>query len=405
MSGIGSISISRNPVLTQSPHIERTLLPDQGWRAGTYRHETRAQGGFWSASFEMLGPLDALRDFLQKGLAAHVQSFTPAGELAWEGYVHEMDLALPGGLSLSVSLDLLANKVWTRYNTTSDVEVGSTVQDYDPEALARALLFGAGGAVRSAVAEDAASQARWGIREKVLSGGRLASSGVADDIAALYLARFANPTRPSLRIQAGVNQDDIGLTVTCHGYWRTLEWRTYKQTAATLTEDVSAQIDLVVTAAGQFVAESRVAANTLQVPQVHDADRRAADILLDAARLGDASNNRYAIGVYENRILHYEQAPTALAYSLQALAERKAIRALGQAEIPLPLVRPNRWLLAEGVYPYDVTDYATLDENPAAAYIEAVVYQEPGQLQIVSERNRLIDQLLARAALSNTGVA
>jgi len=404
---IGSVVLTNNPV-TEGAVYGRTLLPGVGLEEGSYQHEIRAMGGFWASQFTLLGTLDELRDFFARGLGMQVQSFGAAGELAWEGYIHELELSLPSGVTLFVSLESMGNRAWVRYNTATDIEVGSSVQDYDPEALARMLLFGAGGAVRSTKVNDTVSQARYGVKEKVVSGGRMSSSGVADDVAQLVLDKYSDPNRPSIQLDAGQGGQTPGvarITARCRGYGRTLEWVVYNQTINTGNENVSAQQTLVV-AVGEFIAASTVETNTLQVPQAHDADRRALDILFDNARLGDTSNNRWVAAVLEGRRFHYRAAAspaTAPRYTVQAMDANRRILAAGQAVTPLELVRPDAWLKVQGLYPFDLTPYASLDSDPSAVYLEAVTYSEPGNLDIAGERNQLLDVVLARAAVQNAG--
>jgi hypothetical protein len=79
--------------------------------------------------------------------------------------------AILGKARLSTSLDRTINKAWLRYEETT--------------------------LKRSTVQENAESQARYGIKEKVLSGGQL-STGVANQATITYLNYVADPSTPDV---------------------------------------------------------------------------------------------------------------------------------------------------------------------------------------------------------------
>lgn len=101
------------------------------------------------------------------------------------------------------------------------------------------------------------------------------------------------------------------ISILCYGYFRTLYWRTYNQTALTTDTNLSSIIQAVLTACGQFIASSSIETNVTQVNQQYDSDRQAGDVVASLAGLGDMAYNRYAIGVYEDRKCIYERAPRA----------------------------------------------------------------------------------------------
>ncbi|KAA3645341.1 MAG: hypothetical protein DWQ07_12805 [Chloroflexi bacterium] len=408
---IASIVISQNPVVVASPgEIERTLKQGHGWRENTYRHDLRAEGGFWTCSFSMLGDLDDLRDFSRKGLGAQVQSYTKEGDPAWEGYIHSMELVLPGFSSLS-SFESMANRVWVRYTTsTAGEKTGSSAQNYSAEEMARQMLFGDGNTLRSTKYNDLASQARWSVKERVFSGGQMPGATEANNLAQQLLEKVSNPTRPNMQFKSGGGDDRVPyIDVKCRGWWHRFNWEVYTQTANTGNENVSAQQALIIAQFSDLVATSDVRTNTYQVLQRHNADRFASDILIDNTRLGDTSNQRYAVAMLEDRRFRYAPAaenlltPGAVRYFTRALDPQRKIRDAGQVDVPFALVRPDNWIIAEDLQPYDTTQYATLDANPAAAYIEAVSYSEPNDIQIFSERGQMLDVLIAKAASGNLG--
>lgn len=98
------------------------------------------------------------------------------------------------------------------------------------------------------------------------------------------------------------------MDITAWGYFRTLYWRTYNQTALTGNDDLDDVLAAAVAASGQFIASTSIEPNVSQVSQEFDSDRNVGDILVSLASLGDMAYNRYVIGMYENRKLIYERA-------------------------------------------------------------------------------------------------
>jgi len=397
---IGSIVLQRNPVITIGKNIERSFARGQ-W--SNYRHEIRAMGGYWSCHFTISGTVEELRYLLRAGLGAHVQTFSIDGIKAWEGFVNSFTLNFYD-TRLRYSLDSMANRSWARYLSVAGSEdVGATAQDYDAEQVARleVELSGGGSFSRSTKQNETDSQAKYGIKEHVLSGGVLGSA-VADDLAQNYINNYAFP-RPTIEF-AGQNTDPriATLEFECLGYFHTLYWRRYNQTASAGNENASVQIDAVITDVGQFINSTDVTTNTLQVPKEHDIDRKAADIILDVTRLGDSSNNRFLVGVYDDRKLIYEQqGDTTGSVDYHRRLNNKTIFNQGQVPMLPTAVRPNKWLRVEGVFPFRVSDYSDLRNDPSVVFVEAVRYDETRGLELIGARNNLIDMMLARAAMAN----
>lgn len=275
----GNIIISHNPIATWE-RFSLTLDPRPspgmiGWRkCGA---SERAEGGYYRASVVMVGPLDFLADFMVKGLTRDVRFYAGIGSQGiqcWEGFIYEMILNRKTA-EVGISMDRVANNVWMRYRVT-----------------------GSSTTLRSTPNSDALSQARYGIRESVLTGGELQSSAVADQKCRQYLALNRQPT-PS-RKGPGRPDEEYSLQLTCRGYYDTLNNQCYNATVAG-SQGASAQVATIIAAKGQFVASSSIQANATSVSKVYDVDRRAGDIVQDTARLGDASYVRFLARMMNNR--------------------------------------------------------------------------------------------------------
>ena len=98
------------------------------------------------------------------------------------------------------------------------------------------------------------------------------------------------------------------LKVTGYGYYCTLFWRVYNQTASGHVDAIiSAEVATIVTAVGPFIASQAVDVNASLVDRYHDADRFAGDILFDMCAAGNVMNRRFLIGVYEDRQLRFQE--------------------------------------------------------------------------------------------------
>jgi hypothetical protein len=98
------------------------------------------------------------------------------------------------------------------------------------------------------------------------------------------------------------------LKVTGYGYYCTLFWRVYNQTASGHVDAIiSAEVATIVTAVGPLIASQAVDVNASLVDRYHDADRFAGDILFDMCAAGNSQNHRFLIGCYEDRQLRFRE--------------------------------------------------------------------------------------------------
>jgi hypothetical protein len=258
-----------------------------GWRKCSASE--RAEGGYYRANITMTGPLDYLADFMLGGLMRDVKFFSGSGSQGvqcWEGFIYEMTLNRKTA-EIKISMDRVANNVWMRYRVT-----------------------GSGTTVRSDAQADATSQARYGIRDYVLTGGELENSVVADSKCKQYLAlnRQPKPTRSG----PGRPDEEYSLEIICRGYFDTLNNQCYNATGGA-SQGASAEVTTIIAAKGQFVASTEIRSNATPVSEVYDVDRRTGDIIQDIARLGDANPKRWLARMTNNRVFQFVPAAAASA--------------------------------------------------------------------------------------------
>lgn len=216
---INSIVITENPV-TDWEMYEQTL-DEARFANPTIVH--RDQGGFWQASFEYIprDREDAIA-FLNNGVGRNIVFYNENGSVDWEGFINTITMDT-GTATLKNTLSGMANKVWTRYTPV-----------------------GGGAVTRGTVMEDADSQARYGIKEIAISGGEI-SSTIADQLAQAFLNLNFWPIPQLDQINlAGSLLNQPRITISCHGYFRTLEWRVWNQTAVGGTQGASAEVTDII---------------------------------------------------------------------------------------------------------------------------------------------------------------
>lgn len=271
---VGSIIIKHNPVTAWEQYVLTVSPMDVlGLRAGEakfsdYQPQDRSEGGNWGMKFKLHARENLLKEMFEQGLGRHVEAWGDGLQQDFEGYIHEMTYNLPPD-RFTMSLENMVNKIWMR-------------TDYDDD----------GSVERSTTLTDADSDARYGTKELVLAGGETEGLTVADQAVQTFLDLRAWP-RPEAAL--GTGRGDEYLEIFCRGYIHTLGWRVYNQTVDTGTQGMNAQVQDILDDVGEFVDSYSLDTNATTVTKEYDADRKALDILMDLARLGDASNNRWII--------------------------------------------------------------------------------------------------------------
>ncbi len=166
-----------------------------------------ALGGPAGATVEVRGPAGAAWDVLN-WLRCPVEIYDEHLELVWTGYVAEASVSA-GSLTVGASLDDMANRVAIAYSAAG--------------------VRGEGGdRATTDWLDDADSQAEYGVRELLSSLPEAATADQATAARAALLALRRLPA-PLVRV-SGAGQGEAG-TLVCRGWWTTLDWRYYKNTA------------------------------------------------------------------------------------------------------------------------------------------------------------------------------
>jgi len=350
----------------------------------SYSHKISATAGFDSANFaqDNIGN-DEARFWLSSGLGVNVIA-KESGQIAWQGFVNQVDLSI-GNISLSIGpLVDIANKVAVAYQQT----------EQDP------LGIGYGGEnTLTAWAEDTASQSMYGIFETILSGGQ-GQAGPQEAARDTYLAEFAYP-RVSRTISIG---EDLSVKVSCLGYYHILEQFIFIDNSNPADYvNASTKIASVMAAEpnGFFSNTSRISTNTLQVAAKTDDSRTGLSTIKDIVALGDSSGNRWLFGVYEDLTPVYEAVPSVAEYVFNAMSILARMKShTGGHEIPSSLIRPGKWVQITGLL-LDSIDIEKVSNrvNPGYEFLEDINYTAPNSFSTSSGTVNTFAQLLAQQGL------
>jgi hypothetical protein len=354
------------------------------WRTSveSWRHETRAMGGYWSATSTQADNLTRAEEWLADGLGRHVEVHDEALNLVWEGFVDSVSIDV-GGLNVTRGPLLnVANKVKLLYSTIDTSDGG----------------FGA--RASTAYAEDATSQARYGVIHKILSAGGLSQTN-AEQIRDTYLAQNKTPETTSRFTLAG--QDNVRLSIELLGY---VHMQTIYPFASSTTGNGNLSTRLAAILDddpnGLFSsANASIATNTVQVSQWEDDDPMAWEAIKGLVAMGDANDARYLYGVYGGRRVVYEAAPAAYTYRREIAAQGDIETIVGGTVKPWA-VKPGRWLLFPD-FLVGRSQPSDLRQDPRAMFIERVVFSLPRGLQLDGSKVSTVEQKIARLGLMGIG--
>lgn len=363
---------------------EGRFLDDPGPWLTSYAHTIAATCGFESADLAFaVANLDDALVWLDR-LLSGVTVYSPHAELVWDGLIAGVTLSV-GGVTRAVSLDPIANRVRVRYTTALGV------------------------AAATAQASDAESQARYGVRDAVLSLDRL-TQAEAEGYRGDHLTRYAWPRATSeseVRTGAEVATDGPTVTLTCAGWYTTLGWVTLERTDQT-QEAVTAQVATLLggvspgigavnswlsTDVSQIVATGRSA--TRAIP----ADSTYRDAIERRLALGSTTGQRYAWGLFDTTRRLTVRAwagasPGTIAYRTR-LSQGVVENSDGQP-VDLWMVRPDAMVQdadAVGVGPAgDAIDSST------ATYRERVAFRLDASGMSLTFEPEASDNLTARLA-------
>lgn len=362
------------------------VVPGLNDQVVSYSHELFANGGFWSADLTLTGNVTQAEDWFEHGLGRHIEVYSPALDKVWEGFVNSVSISIGTLAAVRGPLLEVANRVSVAYTPILDATTVPPIE---------------GTETTTTIAEDAASQALYGVLEAVVSGGRLLDDGTTDNAAQLrdtYLAETAVPqTGEALSLEAAVGGP---IQLSLLGYVHRLQGYVYQDaTSATVQADTKIQNVITADPSGLFSTDfNQIAANATLVPSHDDDNRSAWDVIQEIVSLGDAAFTRFLFGIYQDRIAAYNAVPTVISYQHATISNELVVEQYISGAPTAPWdIRPGRWLLLiDFLASRDIV--TTIRNDPRYIFIESVHFTAPDTIKIEGQKASQIPQMIARLA-------
>lgn len=347
-----------------------------------------ALGGYWGLRFVLKGNQGQIEDWLENGLGRDITLYSDSLLLIWEGEVSQVSGNI-GALSQTRGplLDTVVNKIAVIYSTV-DTSVTPPIM---------------GVRVTTAWATDAASQAKYGIIERVVSVGG-ANATTAAQIRDTRLTDFSEPkTTETDNLQSST---ETSVTVDCLGYVHRLNAYIYNQTTTTGLINASAKLTAILGAEPNSIFStdySLVTANTTQVGAWENDNRVAWGIVKGITSLGDAAFSRYLFGIYAGRRATYGPVPTTPKYQRSLADPGQWLSLFGSGGHLRPWdVEPGQWTFYTDIFTGRTME-TTLRLDPRYLLIEQGTFDTPWSLTLAGGETNRTDQLLAQLGLGGSG--
>lgn len=251
-------------------------------------------------------------------------------------------------------------------------------------------------------AQDAASQQRYGLIEKVLAAG---TTTIADaiQIGDTYLEENKDP-ETSKSVSLGRAQEPQ-IVVHCLGYAHFLMLYVYNQVALGGFQSVTNKLGDILDndPNGLFsAAAANLTANPFLVAQYENDDMKAWSLIKSLVALGDVNSLRYLFGVYDDHVPTYATIPTDVEYYQRLSDPAQRIENIAGGEIKPWDVKAGKWLM----FPDFLVGHAppaNLRDDPRAVFIESVKYIAPWSLELSGSKVGTLAQRLAQLALGGLG--
>lgn len=363
---------------------------------GSWQHDVNAFGGFGNASFTFNCRDDDIDEWLAHGLGRHVMGYNRALSVCYEGYVNTVRVNF-GAISATVGpLMDIANRVSVVY--TPIIDVGT-----DPPTK--------GTATETPIVDDDDSQGKYGIIEKIVSGGELIDDGTVDEaeeVRDLFLMESKYPYTDEA-ISLGDAGSPPSITVECGGYMDWLEAYAYNKSSI-LTTTVSDKIKAVIRADPNDLFPTtfaNVATNMQLTKEGEDENRFAATIIKELVQLGDGTDTRWLFGIYEDREPFFSAIPLIPKYKHSIRHGLSSVETVFGQKVDPWDVRPGQWMYfpdfprlgafsVEPAFSYTVSDMRL---DPRFLFIESVKYSAPQSVSITGSRVGKLSQRMAQLGI------
>jgi hypothetical protein len=378
---------------TLSISIYQPLVLGGAWIADytdeitTYQHELGADNWYLSCDFTLNLHNINLDEWMLYGLGRHIEVKAPGQYTVWEGFVNSLTINIGQNVYEIGPLMDIGNRVYVIYTPVYvSAAAGSIVK---------------GTSMESALVNDTASQARYGIIEKCLSAGECiitTAQNEADRFRAEFLLENAYH-KIGAQYSFGSGGEPT-VQVNCLGYWKWLDAYVYNNRATAAANGYSTlntKLQVMLTAnpnAWSVMADySRITANTAIAANREKDNRTAMTIVKGITAAGDPAGNRWLFGVGPGRVPYYQPIPIGIDYEYRVYDNEQRLTVYGSDAIVEPWdVKPGRWYLSADVY--KPVNYQSNYIVPSASFIETVRYTAPYGLELTEGKLSKISQML-----------
>ena len=355
------------------------------WLVG-YGHETGAYGGFLSATINLATTITEAEWWFDHALGTRVLLTCDAGREVWSGFVNTVTIKCGDQTERRGPLMDVVNKTYSTF-TPLDWSVFPPVRGNEQE---------------TAEANDTASQALYGILQKILT------SSQTDEATALegrdvYLKEGAYPKQSGDISLSGAAPASISIDCLGMIYWLLAYIYTNRNAGSV---DLRTKITAILAADpnGYISTDySKCAANAYTVGTTEVQRRFAGDIIKALTALGfTPSGTRALFGIWENAQAVYQQIPSTIAYEHFLSWQSRSIRYYDRgAVVPPWLVRAGNWLIVpDFMIRLPVSGTAYLNTDVRTKFLESVRYTAPLSLDLSGGKTDRLSSLLARLTYS-----
>lgn len=346
-----------------------------------YNHEIDAVGGYWSAQIGINVTVEEAEDWYEYGLGRQVKVYGPNANIVWEGFVNQIDIGMGVQNETLGPLMDVGNRVSVTY-TPKDFSV------YPP-------VTGTG--TVTPIAQNLTSQAKYGIVEKVVSGGTCTDVAAAK-IRDVYLQENGFPkTSGGVSIYPGAG-NNATITLNCLGnvYWfMAYVYDNITPGYIVVSEKIK---DVINYDPNNYLSAlyNGVLDNLFLTQEMETETRFAWDVIKELLALGnDTDDSRRIFGVYNNRLSYYSAIPTAIEYN-HFLADplQRVVDMAGNTVLPWDVL-PGKWIAVPDFLPGLPTP-ATLRQDPRNKFIETVRFTAPYTIDLSGGNTDKLSQLLAK---------
>jgi hypothetical protein len=252
------------------------------------RYSWSAVGGPLEARIQVIGEDAALWDTLAL-LRCPVEILDPYGLPVWVGYIHAAEAKVTAALTVGVTLETMANRVQVAY---SFVAAGSD---------------SVGERKTTTAATAPASIATFGTKETMVSIG----GATTEQAEALRNRILEQRQLPGPIVNIGTISPEKRATLICRGWWSTLDWQLYANTAKNGVATTT-QIANIIAAKGQFFTGVRVVnASGVTSSEYRDGDQTALAEVKALLESGTINNRRLLARVGFNRQVEIFEEPAS----------------------------------------------------------------------------------------------